>query len=368
MIDECNQTSSNCNVDARIKSLDCWSKPSIIATTLLLVAFVGLVDYITGYAIFFSAFYLIPVALAAWFIGNAFGTTISILSVAAWLAGDFAAGAKYSSWLVPMWNGAIVLTVYLVVVRALASLRRSHQELEKRVRQRTAALTNEIQERMRLEKELLEISEREQRQIGHDLHDSLGQHLTATAFASQVLAEQLKSLPEIGSARHLVKMVEEAIVLTRTLAHGLQPVELESEGLMDGFQELARNIAERFKMSCEFECPEPVLLHDAASRTHLYRIAQEAITNAIKHGKATHISIGLEEKNGTVTMTVADNGIGLSGGVSRSQGMGLRIMAYRANMIGGTFSIERRTESGTRVTCRIPASNAVLFEDNGVNN
>ncbi len=355
-------------MDARIKPLENWSKLSLIAITLLLVVFVGLVDYLTGYAIFFSAFYLIPVALAAWFIGSFLGITISILSVVAWLAGDLAAGAKYSSWLVPMWNGAIVLMVYLVVVRTLASLRRSHRDLEKRVQQRTAALTNEIQERMRLEKELLEISEREQRQIGHDLHDSLGQHLTATAFASQVLAEQLKSLPEIGSARNLVKMVEDAIILTRTLAHGLQPVELEAEGLMDGFQELARTIGGRFKISCEFDCPVPVLLHDAASRTHLYRIAQEAITNAIKHGKATHISIGLKEMDGTTVMAVTDNGVGLPESTSDGQGMGLRIMAYRANMIGGTFNIERLPESGTRVTCKIPALGAAIVGNHGTEN
>ncbi len=285
---------------AWIKRLEHWSKPLLMVTSLGLVAVVGGVDYFTGSAIFFYAFYLIPVALAAWFVGNVFGNTISILSVVVSVAGDFAAGAQYASVLIPIWNGAIALTVYLVVVKTLVSLRKSHQELEERVRQRTAALNSEIQERTRLEKELLEISEREQRQIGHDLHDSLGQHLTATAFAGQVLNEQLesKSLAESASARNLVKMVEEAIILTRTFARGLHPVEITGEGLMDGFQELARNTSERFKISCEFECPEPALLHDAASSTHLYRIAQEAITNAIKHGKAKHINIGLKNADG----------------------------------------------------------------------
>jgi signal transduction histidine kinase len=358
------------SMTAWIKRLENWSKPLLIVTSLGLVAVVGLVDYFTGYAIFFSAFYLIPVALAAWFVGKVLGNMISMLSVAVWLMGDFAAGAHYPNLFVPVWNGAIALTVYFVVVKTLASLRKSHQELEERVRQRTAALNNEIQERTRLEKELLEISEREQRQIGHDLHDNLGQHLTATAFAGQVLNEQLesKSLPESVSARHLVKMVEEAILLARTFARGLHPVEITGEGLMDGFQELARNTSERFKVSCEFECLEPVLLNDAESSTNLYRIAQEAITNAVKHGKARHISIGLEKINGTITLTVTDDGVGLSENARNSQGMGLRIMAYRANMIGATFNIGRSPESGTRVTCKLPSSSIAASETHGTKN
>ena len=358
------------DMTAWIKRLENWSKPLLIVTSLGLVAGVGLVDYFTGYAIFFSAFYLIPVALAAWSVGKVLGNAISMLSVAVWLAGDLAAGAQYPSLFIPIWNGAIALTVYFVVVKTLANLRQSHQELEMRVQQRTAALNNEIQERTRLEKELLEISEREQRQISHDLHDGLGQHLTATAFASQVLNEDLenKSLPQSAAAKNLVKLVEEAIVLTRTFARGLHPVEITGEGLMDGFQELARNTSERFKVACEFECLEPVLLHDAASSTHLYRIAQEAITNAIKHGKARHISIGLEKLNGTITLTVTDDGIGLPVIVRNDQGMGLRIMAYRANMIGATFNIGRLPESGTRVTCKLPANTDVAPEIHGAKN
>ncbi len=265
---------------------------------------------------FFSAFYLLPVGLAAWYVGALFGVAISILSVAVWLAGDAAAGVQYSSLFVPVWNGNDRLDgLFCCVVKALVSLGKLQRELEERVRQRTVALAGEMEERTRLEKELLEISERGQREIGHDLHDSLGQHLTATAFASQVLKQQLegKSLPEAASARQLVKMVEEAIALTRTIARGLQPVEVEAEGLMNGFQELAGSVSERFNVSCEFECREPVLLHDAARSTHLYRIAQEAITNAIKHGKAKFINLSLEKTGEIITLTITDDGIGLPG-------------------------------------------------------
>jgi len=332
----------------------------VMAVSLALVAGIGLVDYLTGFMIFFSAFYLLPVGLAAWHISATAGTAISVLSVAVWLAGDFAAGVQYTSVLVPVWNGAIALIVYFVVIGTLVNLRKLQKELEERVRQRTRALTNEIQERGRLEKELVKIGEEAQRQIGHDLHDTLGQHLTATAFAGQVLTAQLetKSLPEAAAARKLVKLVEDSISLTRQFARGLQPVELTPDGLMDGFQEMARNISERFKISCEFECRESVLLHDAESSTQLYRIAQEAVTNAVKHGHAKYINISLEQTGGATTLTVTDDGVGLPESAGESQGMGLRIMAYRASMLGATFSIERLSDAGTCVTCRLPGNGA----------
>lgn len=341
------------------RRLEKASRPLVMALSVALVAVIGLVDYLTGSEIYFSTFYLLPVGLVAWFVGGLGGVVISLLSVVVWLAGDFAAGAHYSSVLVPSWNGAIALTVYVVVVRTLVSLRKLQKELEERVRQRTAALATEMQERARLEKELVEIGEQSQRQIGHDLHDTLGQHLTATAFAGQVLTEQLenKSLSEAAASKNLVKLIEEAIGLTRQFARGLQPVELKPEGLMDGFQELARSISERFKISCEFECREPVLLNDAESSSHLYRIAQEAVTNAIKHGRAKFINISLEKSEDATTLTITDDGVGLPE-ITQGEGLGLRIMAYRAGMIGATFHIERLPDSGTRVTVKLPSNHA----------
>jgi signal transduction histidine kinase len=331
----------------------------VVPLSLLLVAGIGLVDYFTGYEISFSTFYLIPVSLAVWFGNRVLGLVISVLCVAAWLAGDLAAGVSYSSSLVPVWNASLTLAFYLIVMLILAKLRHLNLELEARVHQRTDQLTKEIQERARLEKELVELGEQSQREIGHDLHDTLGQHLTAAAFAGQVLIGQLehKSPSEAAAVKNLVKLIEESIGLTRQFARGLQPVELEPEGLMGGFQELARNISERFQLTCEFECPEPVLLHDAASSTHLYRIAQEAVTNAIKHGGAKFINLSLEKNAEATTLTITDDGTGLPP-VPASGGMGLRIMAYRASVIGAAFHIERLPESGTRVTVRLPAAPA----------
>ena len=217
------------------------------------------------------------------------------------------------------------------------------------------ALVREMAERQRLEEEILQISEREQRRIGHDLHDSLCQHLTATALAGQVLGERLaaKSLPEAADAAKVVELVEEGITLARNLARGLYPVQMEAEGLMAAFEDLAANITRGARVRCVFERDAPVLMHDDAAATHLYRIAQEAVRNAIQHGKPKRIGIALSERNGQVTLTVEDDGVGVPDTCERA-GLGIRIMAHRAAMIGGSFAIEPAPTGGTIVTCSFP--------------
>lgn len=325
--------------------------------SVLLVTLIGLIDYLAGYAIFFSAFYLIPVALGAWYVGRGFALVISLSSVTVSIVGDYAAGAAYPNLLIPIWNGLIALTVYFVVVKILTSLRKLQGELEARVRQRTTALTSEMNERARLEKELLEVSEREQRRIGHDLHDGICQHWAATAMAGQVLGEKLaaKSLPEAADAREVVKLVENGITLTRNLAHGIAPPEMESEGLVRALLEFAANVSKMFKVNCVFECDAPPQVEDTEAATHLYRISQEAVNNAIRHGKPRQIIISLANRKGQVELTIEDDGGGLPDDWQPKRGLGTRIMAHRAAMIGGTFSIEPNPTGGTFVKCTMPA-------------
>ncbi len=325
---------------------------SIVAALVIVVA-VGLVDYATGWELSFSLFYLLAVGLTTWFVGKGFAFFISVLSVAVSLAGDLATGERYSSRVVPWWNASIVLAFYVVVVSLLARLRALYGELEGRVRQRTAALTDEMAERERVERELLEISEREQRRIGRDLHDSLGQHLTGVALAGQVLEEKLatRGVPEAADANKVVGLVEEGIALSRKLAQGLHPVEMEADGLMQALEELAAISSELFKVSCRFECDSPVLIRDTVTSGHLYRIAQEAISNAVKHGKARTILIQLEALDDGIALRVKDDGIGLPDSPPKTAGMGLRIMAHRARMIGATFRARRDDSGGSMISC-----------------
>ena len=257
-----------------------------------LLAVTGYLDYATGYNKSFFLFYLVPIVFTLRRLGLVAAIGMCVLSALVWLFSNMLAGQTYHGWLTPVWNTALRLAVFLLVVGLFAV----RGKLEKQVRQSASALNREILERRRLEKEVLEASEREQRKIGHDLHDSLCQHLTATALAGKVLAKKLagKSLPEAAAANQLVGMVEQAIELTRTLARSLHPIEMEAEGLVDGLRELAANISKDFSVACKLECPQTVSLATADANMHLYRIAQEAISNAIRHGQAKNITLNLE--------------------------------------------------------------------------
>lgn len=208
-------------------------------------------------------------------------------------------------------------------------------------------------ERKQLEQAILETSGREQRRIGQDLHDGLGQHLTGIAFLSKAHEQKLadQSVPEAADASKIVGLVNEAINKTRQLARGLLPVLSDSFGLMSALQQWASEAEELFHIECRFECEEPVLNLDETCATHLYHIAQEAVHNAIKHGKATRILIGLSAGEDNGVLTVVDDGCGVPEAARSRSGIGLRIMEYRAGMTGGSLRVERGAENGTIITC-----------------
>lgn len=338
-----------------IKRLAMESRGKLMTLTILLVLLIGAADYLTGYEITFSVFYLGAVCLATWFIGDRFAVIVAITSVVCWIAGDVEAGAHYTSRFVLGWNAGIALSFYVVMITVLSSLRSLQEKLEAKVQERTAALTDEMSKRELLEKELLAVSEREQRRIGHDLHDSLCQHLTGTALAGQVLGEKLaaKGMQEVIDANRVVVLVEEGISMARSLARGLAPVEMEEEGLMAAFRELAKSSTERLRIQCKFEAPEPVFFEDSATATHLFRITQEAISNAIKHGRAKNVRISLKHEPAGTTLRVRDDGSGLPDVLPANRGMGLHIMQHRAAMIGASFFI-RREGAETVVACVLP--------------
>lgn len=215
----------------------------------------------------------------------------------------------------------------------------------------------DITERRRLEQEIISISEQEQRRIGQDLHDGICQQLAGIELMSQALAQALapKAKKHSAQAGQIAAHLLEVISQTRMLAHGLCPVVLESEGLMSALQELAHATTRMFGVNCVFRCDHPVQIQDNATATHLYRIAQEAVANALKHGKATHIEIGLAAQTDRVFLAVKDNGSGIPTPPPRT-GAGLRIMQYRAGMIGGSLVVQRGQPDGTTVACSVHQS------------
>lgn len=214
----------------------------------------------------------------------------------------------------------------------------------------------DITERKQLEKAILDISAREQRRIGQDLHDGLGQHLTGIAFMAKVHEARLaeRKSQETEDAVKIVKLVNEAIHKTRELARGLLPVVAEAHGLMSALELWAAEVEDLFGVSCRFRCEDPVLIHDDNVATHLYHIAQEAVNNAIKHGEAGKIVIQLTAGPEWGELEIEDDGKGIADGGAGSHGMGLHIMKYRSGMIGGALEIRRGATHGTIVTCTFP--------------
>jgi PAS domain S-box-containing protein len=216
-------------------------------------------------------------------------------------------------------------------------------------------IVRDITERKRLEKEILEISDREQRRIGQDLHDDLCQRLAAIGLMSEVLEQKLegKAEPEAAEAGRIAERVQGAIEQTRNLARGLSPLdEMQAADLGAALEELASRTKQNFSVDCQFRADEPVPAVDAAVSTHLYRIAQEAVSNAIRHGRANEIAIRLDAGDGELVLSISDNGFGFAKTKNDGHGMGLRTMKYRAGMIGGTLEIGSANGSRTMVACR----------------
>jgi PAS domain S-box-containing protein len=217
-------------------------------------------------------------------------------------------------------------------------------------------IVRDVSERKRLERQILEISDREKRRISQDLHDSLGQLLTGIGFRCKSLENKLaaRELPEAATARQIAQVVAQAVEDARGLARGLQPVEARPNGLTTALEDFAERLTSIFGVACTFTSDPPVELSDAPAANNLYRIAQEAAHNAVKHGHAKKIDIRLTRDAEAVRLTVKDDGVGFdAAAASNSAGLGLQIMRYRAAMIGGTLTIARRGNGsgGTVVTC-----------------
>jgi signal transduction histidine kinase len=323
----------------------------VLSIALLLIGLIAYLDYATGYEQSLLLFYLLPVALAIWFCNVWCGLIFSILGVSASAVSDLASGSPG----VRYWNIGMALAAYVLFTLLFSKLRTLLRELDQRVRERTAALQREVAERERLDREVAEIADRERRRLGRTLHDSLGQHLTGTALAAQVLREKLaaRSSTEVADADKVIRHIEEGIDLTRNLAHGFFSPELAADGLAVALQGLAANISERFGVNCDFNGDEAVQIPDSTTATQLYHIAQEAVMNAVKHANARKIDIELARRNHELTLTVIDDGVGIPEKIPQSAGLGLRLMAHAAGLIGGEFSVERNKSRGTVVTCKV---------------
>lgn len=210
-------------------------------------------------------------------------------------------------------------------------------------------------EHQRLEREILAAGERERQSIGADLHDGLGQQLTALEFMCTALKVDLADQPEIAQRLDdMGRMLREAVAQTRFLARGLVPVGEGPDALQNGLTELAHRANGLGRVRCTFDCPEPVPVSDAEAAGHLYRIAQEAVNNALKHGRARHVALRLAANGDGLVLEVADDGAGLPKDAAKRGGVGLGAIRYRADAIAADLTIASKRGEGVKITCRWP--------------
>ncbi len=218
-------------------------------------------------------------------------------------------------------------------------------------------IIRDLTERKALEDKILHISEEEQSRIGQDIHDDLCQQLAAISCLAKVAQKSLLKAgsPEAHSLEEIVSLVTKANMRARETSRGLMPVVLDANGLMAALEELADNTARAHEITCDFRYDNPVQVNDNKTSVQLFRIAQEAVSNAVKHAQARRIDIHLARQSGNIVLTVRDDGTGIPETPAKGTGMGLLTMSHRAQMMGGTIHVLPRPTGGTQVTCSVPA-------------
>jgi two-component system CheB/CheR fusion protein len=253
---------------------------------------------------------------------------------------------------------------------ARATLEVHAANLEQGIRERTAqlaaaneAMLKEMEDCKRLEREILVSVELERQRLGRELHDGLSQLLTAAKFKLGWMRRELeRQMPvEAAEVAGLEDEINRALEQARDMAHGLNPASLVARGLVAALEDLARGVARTFQMDCVCQCPHPMHIRDQDVALHLYRIAQEAVQNAVQHGRARRIVIALTEGEGCGRLDILDDGVGFCPGTLPA-GMGLRNMEARAKAIGGRLAVRPRSGGGTLVNCLWSATLGVVLD------
>ena len=321
----------------------CW----IFVQALALLAVVGFLDYVTGFEMAFYPFYAIPILFMVWLGDRLQAVAICVLCALVWWWADAADGHVYVHEWLRAWDAFIRLMFFLVVTFAGHAYKQQRATVSARV-----AL---LERSRRLEQEIIAISERERQSIGRDLHDGMCQYLAAIGLTADLLRQNLaqEGHPRAAGAGEIANLLQDAVERARELARGLSPVDRDEGGLESALEELANSTTLLTGVQCAFLCSEPVPIQGDIRAIHLFRIAQEAVGNATRHGRARHIIVALEAGEHDFSLRVSDDGRGFDAAAGGRGGMGLNIMRYRARMIGGTLEVYPNMPTGTVVACTV---------------
>lgn len=340
------QTSAWTRLTMKMRKQSLWLAvtPSVLITLIM-----GWIDRVTGWELSLFIFYAFPIVLAVWWEGNRAGIGIALLCGVVWWVAN-AATHPYETLVGFAWALINREFYFFVVVFAVAVVRRKQDDDAARIRM--------LEERRQLEQDIVRVSEHEQQRIGQDLHDGLCQQLAAIGCATRVLAEDLQSrqVPEACDAVMIEESIQQAVIEARNLARGIFPVHVDRDGLSAALSDLVRITSKFTGVSIEVEENTEIHLANPEAAMHLYRIVQEAVANAVRHGAADRIIIRLDLQDGRLEMNIEDNGSGLpQDRKSTGNGMGLRTMYYRAQSLGAQLAVKPHPKRGTIVQCLLPS-------------
>ena len=319
----------------------------IWATAFAQVGLIGWLDSVTGWEWSFFVFYGVPIFLVTWRTERRSGLAFAVIAAVVWGAAQlgnhpYRTVEGFAIAIVSRWFYFAVLAVAVAAVKVQHGLDRAH-----------IASLERAQE---TERKIFEAAEREQQHLGRELHDNLGPHLAAIGYAAGFLHRELNQggRPEAAKAGQICQLAAGAVSIIRNLARGIISAPADAVELAVDLEELARNTAELARVAVSFsETGSHALANPDAGR-HLSRIAQEALNNAIRHGGARNVAIGLHRGENVVRLTVTDDGKGLVAPLTGASGVGLASMRFRARTLGGKLEVDSRPDKGTVVSCEIP--------------
>lgn len=321
-------------------------KWALLAEALAIVAAIGWADYHTGWQLSLFVFYAVPILLVVWYGNRTAGLLFAVLCGLVWWWAN-RMDHPFTNSLGYVWASISRLIYFLFVAVGGAALRLQQEASRTRI--------EGLERTRKLEEEIVRASEHEQRRIGQDLHDGLCQELAAIGCVAAGLRQDLaaRAAPESATAAEVEKLLQEAVVQTRNLARGIFPVQMDGEGLAAALEELVANTKRQPSVEVLCQARGEVALGDPNVAMHLYRIAQEALNNAVKHAHARHIVVRLRRADEWLELTITDDGTGLPPASASPTGMGLTNMRYRARLIGGHLEIGAGPGGGTCVSCAV---------------
>ncbi|MCX6852155.1 MAG: sensor histidine kinase [Verrucomicrobia bacterium] len=332
------------DITVKMRASPLWI--SLVVPVLLMVS-LGWLDSITSWEVSWFIFYAFPISLAVWWSGFSGGMTVAITAgLVWWVANQYS--HPYATQMGYNWAMINREFYFCVVVFAVNAVRK-RQDAD-------AAHIQMLEERRQLELDIIRVSEHEQQRIGQDLHDGLCQQLAAIGCAVHALAEDLLSqrLPSAQDAALVEESVKQAVADARDLARGIFPVHVDDSGFSVALKELAGNTSRLTGVSIVIQESGEIQIDNPKVAMHLYRIAQEAVANAVRHGRAREIVIALNRHGDVLEMRLEDDGVGMAADKTPAvTGMGLRTMRYRAQSVGASFAITPRSTGGTCVCCRL---------------